>query len=318
MVEALKPTWSPARSDVADWFYLLSGSAGSLQGDRQARAVWLSEVVAQMLASVARHARLENVEVTTASVGDEAFSSALDSANAVTRLQEFLRACHDFLALSVEASPECRYPGGGGSLLSRGIELRIDAQEDDKQQPIVDEAHPYNVILSVKTNLYVEATFDGNGDNRAWARANRGLLAGIFQDVESSGALRYTRCESPFRDQVRPGGFVNLATDYRGYHVPVADGFVHVVERQSDRADVVTVSQVGLIENRLLLEYELAHDQMDVSARILILEHLAAELVSRSQGGIEGLIFRNRATRVQSSVDWPPAESPPPLKRTLR
>jgi hypothetical protein len=77
--------------------------------------------------------------------------------------------------------------------------------------------------------------------------------------------------------------------------------------------EAVRVTKLSLVDRVLQIEYELGRKESDVTARILVLEHLAPELVARCDAPVQGLLLKNRKSLVESGLSWPPRPSPEPV-----
>lgn len=315
-----QPTWSCTQSDPAGvWFFWATPVEHRIGGvytleDAPRRARWFGEVLGRVLRHAQTTATLRTVEVTTASRGDDAFTAALSEPGSVERLLQYVASCNDFVELSLRFSPRCVDLSGRQFEVPYGCELRIDVDVDDNSSPVLNREHPFTIALIAYTTLFTDATFDGSGDNRAWARANRPWLLGILERLAAEPELRLSACESPFHDQIRPFGFADLSQDYRGYYIGEGDNITPVIEQVPGGVEVVAVRRFAVTGNTLLVDYEQLRKGTEPTARIAILEHLVPDIVSRFERTlIHQVRFKNAISQFEATLNWPPKVSPPPM-----
>jgi hypothetical protein len=254
------------------------------------RARWLGATVGSVLRRAAL-AKFERAEVVTQSHGEDAFAITASETGAVDRLVSYLTRCLDFVALTTELSLTVAAPGGGAQPLPFCLTLAVEAETDDvHHSPILSQAYPLVFSVTLNTTLFAEATFDGSGDNRAWARTNRHLLEEVLQTIGTAPGMTLVSWDADgFSDQMTGNGFSNLAEEYRISHLGHTANDPHYVERRSDGVSVIEISHFEVRNGELNVRYKVLEKVSPAVAPILVLEHFVPEIASRANARIEAV-----------------------------
>lgn len=280
-------TWSSRGKPVATWFYEArppapQPGARPILEDPVQRARWLGAIVGNVLQGDAL-AKFERAEVVTQTHGEDAFTVAASETDAVGQLISYLTGCLDFVALSTELSLMIAAPGGGTQPLPFSLTLAVETETDDVHHaPVLSQAYPFQISLTVNTTLFAEATFDGSGDNRLWARTNRHVLEKILRTIGTVPGMTLASWEADgFSGQVRANGFSNLAQEYRISHLGHTADDLHYVARLADGLEVVEISHFDVRGADLYVRYRVLEKVGPAVAAILVLEHFVPEVMSR-------------------------------------
>ncbi|MGC4095105.1 MAG: hypothetical protein QM756_45735 [Polyangiaceae bacterium] len=314
---ATVPTWG-GNDSYASWVFQASPAGRELAPphpleDPSRRALWLSKTLDAVVRALPSGTVLERAEIGTVSKGEDAYTSALTVQGAWTELTRYLGECLDFDSLRLSFSPPCVDSGGQAFLLRYGFELGLRAEKDDDDALIWSREHPVEVTLDARTSLFTEATFEGNGDNRAWARPNRPLLSGMLSRLGGLEGLSVAGSASDkFPDQVTAAGFLDLAADFQGYLVSEGEVRTYSVERRFDGREVVEVHRFEVNRSELGVEYTSSLDVRENTARLLILEHFVPEIAKR-HGAITMVRLNNIKTKRVASLPWTPVAAAMPV-----
>jgi len=154
---------------TAQWRYSARPQHAEVLADGNARARWWAEALQALLSSLGRHSRLERASVTTGEQGEDAFELALRGDADLRSLVDYVAARQDFCALWLDATLQAVSPEGEDIALDYALTLDVVVEQTDDQQPVLSGEFPFDLTLALNADLYVEATFRGDGDNRALA-----------------------------------------------------------------------------------------------------------------------------------------------------
>ena len=205
------------------------------------------------------------------------------------RLVNYLAGCEDLVALSADLSLMIATPDGGTRSLPFCLTMAIEAETgDETYAPILSMVYPLELSITVCTTLFIEATFDGSCDNRAWARANRYLLETVLRSAETVPGVSLVSWEADgFSDQVRRHGFANLSEEYLIFHLGHTATDLHYVKRHSDESRVIEINHFKADGTELTVHYRALQKLSLPVAAILVLEHFAPEAVGLVNSPIE-------------------------------
>lgn len=196
--------------DLATWHYLVSTmpTGIDLREDRQ-RARWLAEISSTTIAALAGFARINHVNVSTDSKGEDSFSADSPDADRLADLDSFLLSTSDVYSINF------------------WLDLQVfERKIDGFQQEIIlyDQAWLFiynnfskygetgprhgliDISFGIETDIYSPVTYC---DNRTLAELNGPRLAGFLHRLEEKVGLTFLDVDPNAR-----GGAYDLACRY--------------------------------------------------------------------------------------------------------